>query len=137
MRRAMPTRPPWPLKNSQSASLAALAMTFTRRAIWDSDSPNTFSSLATPAGRMVLRARMAAGVMVSRAAGLRGNFGGPKLRDKYSYRASNGRAQVGFSAHFTASVGGENPPPATARQPIRLRRDQVALVTSPSTAATP
>ena len=33
MRLAMPTRPLWPLKNSQSANPAALAMTFTRRAI--------------------------------------------------------------------------------------------------------
>ena len=48
MRRAMPTRPLWPLKNSQSASPAARAMAFTRRAIWDSDSPNTFSVTASP-----------------------------------------------------------------------------------------
>ena len=33
MRRAMPTLPLWPLKNSQSARPAALAITFTRRAI--------------------------------------------------------------------------------------------------------
>ena len=37
MRRAIPTRPLWPLKNSQSARPAALAVTFTRRAICDSD----------------------------------------------------------------------------------------------------
>ena len=41
MRRAMPTRPLWSLKNSQSGRPAALAMTFTRRAICDSDSPDT------------------------------------------------------------------------------------------------
>ena len=45
MRRAMPTRPPCLLKNSQSESPAALAMAFTRREICDSDNPNTFSSL--------------------------------------------------------------------------------------------
>ena len=50
IRRAMPTRPLWPLKNSQSASPAALAITFTRRAICDSDSPNTFCPPPTPAG---------------------------------------------------------------------------------------
>ena len=65
MRRAMPTRPLWPLKNSQSARPAALAIAFTRRAIWDSDSPNTFTSLATPAGRIAERAPMAAGVMAT------------------------------------------------------------------------
>ena len=67
MRRAIPTRPLWPLKNSQSANPAALAIAFTRRAIWDSDSPNTFSSLATPAGRMASSAFMAAGVMATTA----------------------------------------------------------------------
>ena len=46
MRRAVPTRP---LKNSQLARPAALAMTFTRRAICDSDNPKTLSLLATPA----------------------------------------------------------------------------------------
>ena len=40
----MHTHPLWPLKNSQSARPAAFAITFTRRAIWDSDSPNTFSN---------------------------------------------------------------------------------------------
>ena len=35
MRLAMPTRPLWPLKNSQSTRPAALAITFTRRAICD------------------------------------------------------------------------------------------------------
>ena len=52
MRLAMPTRPLWPLKNSQFSSPAALAMAFTRRAICDSDSPNTFTSPPTPAGRI-------------------------------------------------------------------------------------
>ena len=42
IRRAMPTRPLWPLKNSQSEGPAALAITFTRREICDFDSPNTF-----------------------------------------------------------------------------------------------
>ena len=65
MRRAMPTRPLWPLKNSQSANPAALAMSFTRRAIWDYDSPNTLSSVLTPAGRMAESASMAAGVMAT------------------------------------------------------------------------
>ena len=48
MRRAMPTRPLWPLKNSQSANPAALAITLTRRAIWDSDSPKTFLQRQLP-----------------------------------------------------------------------------------------
>ena len=39
----------------------------TRRAIWDSDSPKTFSSPPTPAGRMAESAPMAAGVMVTTA----------------------------------------------------------------------
>ena len=59
--------PLWPLKNSQSARPAALAITFTRRAICDSDSPNTFTSPPTPIGRMASRARMAAGVMATTA----------------------------------------------------------------------
>ena len=42
--------PLWPLKSSQSGRPAALAMAFTLRAIWDSDSPNTFSWLPTPWG---------------------------------------------------------------------------------------
>ena len=42
--RAIP--PLWPLKNSQSERPAALAIAFTRRAIYDSDSPNTSSSPA-------------------------------------------------------------------------------------------
>ena len=67
MRRAMPTRPLWPLKNSQSANPAALAMAFTRRAICDSDSPNTFTSPPAPAGRMAFKACMAAGVMATTA----------------------------------------------------------------------
>ena len=67
MRRAMPTRPLWPLKSSQSGRPAALAMAFTRRAIWDSDSPNTFWSPPTAAGRMAERACMAAGVMATTA----------------------------------------------------------------------
>ena len=66
-RRAMPTRPLWPLKNSQSTRPAALAMTFTRRSTCDSDSPNTFTSPPTPIGRMASRARMAAGVMATTA----------------------------------------------------------------------
>ena len=41
-----PSPPLWPLKNSQSERPAALAIAFTRRAIYDSDSPNTSSSLA-------------------------------------------------------------------------------------------
>ena len=65
MRRTMPTRPLWPMKNSQSARLAALAIAFTRRAICDSDHPNTFSLPSTPAGRMAFRASMAAGVMAT------------------------------------------------------------------------
>ena len=44
MLRAIP--PLWPLKNSQSERPAALAIAFTRRAIYDSDSPNTSSSPA-------------------------------------------------------------------------------------------
>ena len=59
--------PLWPLKNSQSANPAALAMAFTRRAIWDSDSPNTFPSPPTPAGRMASRAFIAMGVMATMA----------------------------------------------------------------------
>ena len=47
MRRAMPTRPLWPLKNSQSERPADLAITFTRRAICESDSPNTFTAPPT------------------------------------------------------------------------------------------
>ena len=54
-------RPLWPLKNSQSASPAALAITFTSRSICDSDSPNTFCPPPTPIGRMASKARMAAG----------------------------------------------------------------------------
>ncbi len=42
MRRAMPTCPLWPLKNSQFSSPTAWAMAFTRRAIWDSDSRRLF-----------------------------------------------------------------------------------------------
>ena len=61
----MPTRPLWPMKNSQSARPAALAIAFTRRAICDSDHPNTFSLPSTPAGRMAFRASMAAGVMAT------------------------------------------------------------------------
>ena len=49
------------LKNSQSARPAALATAFTRRAICDSDSPNTSTLPPIPAGRMASRARMAAG----------------------------------------------------------------------------
>ena len=67
MRRAMPTRPLWPLKFSQSGRPAARATAFTRRAICDSDNPNTLSFLATPAGRMASRARMAAGVTATTA----------------------------------------------------------------------
>ena len=63
IRRAMPTRPLWPLKNSQSVRPAALAITFTRREICDSESPNTLTSPPTPAGRMAERAPMAAEVM--------------------------------------------------------------------------
>ena len=51
MRRAMPTRPLWPLNNSQSLKPAALAIAFTRRAIWDSDSLNKFSSLLPSGGQ--------------------------------------------------------------------------------------
>ena len=40
MCRAMPTRPLWPLKNSQSASADALAIPFTRLAICDADRLN-------------------------------------------------------------------------------------------------
>ena len=54
IRRAMPTRPLCPLKNSQSANPAALAITFTLRAICDSD-------------RMSESAFMAAGVMATTA----------------------------------------------------------------------
>ena len=43
------TRPLCPLKSSQSARPAALAMTLTRRAICDSESRNTFTSPPTPA----------------------------------------------------------------------------------------
>ena len=67
MRRAMPPRPLWPLKNSQSERPAALAIAFTRRAIWDSDSPNTFTSPPAPTSRRASRARMAAGVMATTA----------------------------------------------------------------------
>ena len=67
MRRAMPTRPLWPLKNSQSARPAARATAFTRRAIWDSDNPNTFAPPPTPDGRMASSARMAAGVTATTA----------------------------------------------------------------------
>ena len=49
-------RPLWPLKSSQSANPAALAITFTLRAICDSDNPKTFSPLVTPGGRMASRA---------------------------------------------------------------------------------
>ena len=50
---AMPTLPLWPLKNSQSARPAALVITFTRRAICDSNSPSTCSPPPpTPTGRM-------------------------------------------------------------------------------------
>ena len=52
MRRAIPTRPLWLLKNSQLTSPAALAIALTRRAICDSESPNTFTSLPAPTGRM-------------------------------------------------------------------------------------
>ena len=55
MRRAMPTRPLWPLKNSQSANPAALAMAFTRRAIWDFDNLKAFLLSSTSAGRMGFR----------------------------------------------------------------------------------
>ena len=64
---AIPTRPLWPLKLSQSGSPAALATAFTRRAICDADNPNTFSSLATPTGLMASRAFMAVGVMATTA----------------------------------------------------------------------
>ena len=67
MRLAMPTRPLCPLKNSQSANPAALATTFTRRAICNSDNPNTFCLPSTPAGRMAESACMAAGVMPTTA----------------------------------------------------------------------
>ena len=49
-------RPLCPLKLSQSARPAALANTFPRRAICDSESPNTFSLLVTTIGRMASRA---------------------------------------------------------------------------------
>ena len=52
----MPARPPCLLKNCQSANPAALAIAFTRRAIWDSDSTNTLTSPATPAGLIASRA---------------------------------------------------------------------------------
>ena len=65
MRRAMPTRPLCPLKNSQSVKPAALAMAFTHREICDSDRPKTFSLLATPAGRMASKAFMVVGVMAT------------------------------------------------------------------------
>ena len=58
MRRAMQTRPLWPLKNSQSASPAARAIALTLRVLCDSESLNTFSPLAAPAGRMASRAFM-------------------------------------------------------------------------------
>ena len=67
MRLAMPTRPLCPLKNSQFSNPAALAIAFTRRAIWDSDSPNTFPLPPTPAGQMASSAFMAAGVMATTA----------------------------------------------------------------------
>ena len=67
MRLAMPTRPLWPLKNSQSVNPAALAITFTRRAICDSDNPNTFTSPPTPTGRRASKAPLAAGVMATTA----------------------------------------------------------------------
>ena len=54
-------RPLCPLKNSQSVKPAALAIAFTLRAICDSDSPKTFSLLATPAGRMASRAALRRG----------------------------------------------------------------------------
>ena len=54
-----------PLKYSQFSNPAALAIAFTRRAIWDSESPNTFSPPPAPAGRMAERACMAAGVMAT------------------------------------------------------------------------
>ena len=54
MRRAMPTRPLWPLNNSQSANPAALAIALTRRAICHSDSPKTFSSLVYAASGATL-----------------------------------------------------------------------------------
>ena len=53
MRRAMPTWPQWPLKNSQSVNPAARAITFT--------------TPPTPAGRMAESAPMAAGVMATKA----------------------------------------------------------------------
>ena len=53
----MPTRPLWPLKNSQLARPAALAMTFTRREICDTDSPKTFTSPPAPTARMASRVR--------------------------------------------------------------------------------
>ena len=67
MRRAMPTRPLWPLKNSQSANPAALAMALTRRAIWDSDSLNTFTPPPIPTGRIASRAFIAAGATATTA----------------------------------------------------------------------
>ena len=55
-------RPPAvPLKNSQPVKPAALAITSTRRAICDSDSPNTFALLSTPVGLMASWAPMATG----------------------------------------------------------------------------
>ena len=50
-----------------NARPAALAIAFTRRAIWDSESPNTFASPPTPTGRMASRAFMATGVMATTA----------------------------------------------------------------------
>ena len=55
MRRAMPARPLWPLKDSQSTNPAALSMAFTRRAIWDFDNPKTFLLAPTSAGRMAFK----------------------------------------------------------------------------------
>ena len=52
MRLAMPTRPLWPLKNSQSSNPVDLEVALTRQAIWDSYSPNTLTLTPTAAGWM-------------------------------------------------------------------------------------
>ena len=60
---AIPIRPLWTLKLSQPARPAA----FTRRAICDSDIPNTLCRPSTPTGLMASRGRMAAEVTATTA----------------------------------------------------------------------
>ena len=113
MRRAMPTRPLWPLKSSQSARAGGPGRSSSLvRAICDSDSPNTFSSLAS----------------ARRPDGVQSLHGG---RGDGDHRASS--LHIGLGANHGNAAAAVSPSAARHPRSARLLRN-AAIPRSDSTA---